>query len=495
MIDQPTLPSRTVRRGTSVLMVVLALAAGACTDTGGDVGDTAPPSTALVVRTDLADETTFDGTLGRPEAEPVAAGSPGVVTATPTPGTVLTSGDILFVVDDRPVVVLEGAVPAFRDLGYGSTRLDLPAGRAGTVTWLPPEGAVVAEGDVIVRIDEVPVVALTGELPMYRRLASGVDDGTDVRQLEEALVRLGYDPDGEVTVDETFSAATAAMVRRWQDDLGVADTGRVEVTDVVFSALPAQVVSLVADVGTPVQPASPLMVVTGGNPLRGPDVAQLEAALAALGHLDRADDTLDVDTIEAIGAFQVAAGLPLDGILAVGEVVFREGPVRTADVLAPVGSSVTPQTQVLLAASLETVVRVDLPASDQGALGAGDAVIVELPDRSETPGTVTSVATVASAGQPGQAATFAVEIALDDPAAAGDLDEAPVKVRAVTDTRSGVLAVPVTALLALAEGGYALEVVDPDGTTRLVAVEPGFFAGGLVEVEGGIGEGDRVIVP
>ena len=64
----------------------------------------------------------------------------------------------------------------------------------------------------------------------------------------------------------------------------------------------------------------------------------------------------------------------------------------------------------------------------------------------------------------------------------------------VTDSATGVTAVPVSALLALAEGGYAVELDGPSGT-RLVAVEPGFFADGMVEVEGAIEPGDRVVVP
>ena len=71
---------------------------------------------------------------------------------------------------------------------------------------------------------------------------------------------------------------------------------------------------------------------------------------------------------------------------------------------------------------------------------------------------------------------------LDDPSLAGDLDEAPVEVLVVSDSVEGVMAVPVTALLALSEGGYAVEVGLADGSTALVAVEPGFFADGLVEV-------------
>jgi hypothetical protein len=59
-----------------------------------------------------------------------------------------------------------------------------------------------------------------------------------------------------------------------------------------------------------------------------------------------------------------------------------------------------------------------------------------------------------------------------------------------------VLAVPVTALVALSEGGYAVEVQGADGTTRLIAVETGLFADGTVEVTGsGLEAGMLVIVP
>ena len=58
------------------------------------------------------------------------------------------------------------------------------------------------------------------------------------------------------------------------------------------------------------------------------------------------------------------------------------------------------------------------------------------------------------------------------------------------------LTVPVTALLALVEGGYAIEVVQPDGTTTLVAVETGMFSDGFVEITGdGLFDGLSVVVP
>jgi len=79
---------------------------------------------------------------------------------------------------------------------------------------------------------------------------------------------------------------------------------------------------------------------------------------------------------------------------------------------------------------------------------------------------------------------------------AAGLDQAPVDVEVTTDSRTGVMAVPVTALLALAEGGYAVEVDDGGGQTHLVAVDPGLYADNLVEITAsGLQPGDMVVVP
>ena len=86
-------------------------------------------------------------------------------------------------------------------------------------------------------------------------------------------------------------------------------------------------------------------------------------------------------------------------------------------------------------------------------------------------------------------------VKLDKPAGAGSWDQAPVEVSFESSRRTGVLTVPVTALLALAEGGYGVEVVE-GSRTRIVAVKTGMFANGRVEISGaGLKEGLRVAVP
>jgi multidrug efflux pump subunit AcrA (membrane-fusion protein) len=88
-----------------------------------------------------------------------------------------------------------------------------------------------------------------------------------------------------------------------------------------------------------------------------------------------------------------------------------------------------------------------------------------------------------------------VTIAIADQAALDGLEVASVDVDFVSERRNDVLSVPIAALLARPEGGFAVELVD-DGGTRLVPVDTGLFAAGRVEISGdGISQGERVSVP
>lgn len=480
------------------LVALVAIAVAAIVFALGN-GDSPKPvaeaiNTAEVTRTDLADETIYDATLGRPVAGELTAGRAGTVTWLPEPGTLVTSGEALFAIDDVPILLVNGAIPAYRDFGLGDTNVTVPAGRTGVLTWLPAAGSVIESGDVIARVDEIPTVALEGDLPMYRTLRDGVE-GTDVQQLEQALVVLGFDPDETVTIDDEFTSATESMVERWQEDLGVEETGRISMGDIIFAPLPAQVVSQQSGVGANVSSGTTILTTSGGELLSGPDVRQLEQALVDLGYSPGIiDGVYDIDTTTAVSVWTNDEGHGKDGRLPVGSVVFNDGDLRIGEVFADVGAAVGSTSPVISAADVETIVRLDLPAEDQGLLSVGSTVVIVMPDRSETAGTVTFVSSVATGGGPGNPATFAVEIALNDPSIAKGLDEAPVDIRAVSEAVEDVLAVPVSALLALAEGGYAVELVDGSGTS-LVSVDPGFFAGGWVEITGNVQVGDVVVVP
>jgi multidrug efflux pump subunit AcrA (membrane-fusion protein) len=286
------------------------------------------------------------------------------------------------------------------------------------------------------------------------------------------------------------------MVERWEEDLGVEVDGVVRLGDVIFIPEQADVLAVSIDVGQAVSPGQPLATITAGDPLSGDDVLQLEEALVALGHSGPTiDGAWDDGTKNAVLAWQADTGLETDGVIDLGEIVFLPATVRVNEVISSVGVSVSPGAPVLGISSADQFVTFDLPASDQGLLAVGQEVNIEMPDGADTPGTVVSVASVATAGQ-GNAASFEVKIVLDDPAVAVGLDEAPVDVEVISDSVSNVMAVPVSALVALAEGGYAVELDAGNGTTQLVSVEPGFYADGLVEVtSNGLSVGDMVVVP
>ena len=108
------------------------------------------------------------------------------------------------------------------------------------VTQLAAEGTIVEAGHVLWRLGNEPTVVLYGSEPSYRALEEG-DEGADVRQLEEALVALGHDPDGTVTVDETYTAATEAMVERWQESVGADVDGVVHHGSIVYVDGPSRV--------------------------------------------------------------------------------------------------------------------------------------------------------------------------------------------------------------------------------------------------------------
>jgi hypothetical protein len=202
-------------------------------------------------------------------------------------------------------------------------------------------------------------------------------------------------------------------------------------------------------------------------------------------------------------------GSPATRKLPLGSVVFEPGPVRVTSVTPTVGQAVMPG-PVLGITSTARQVKIALSAAQQASVKLGDTVTITLPDNETTPGRITyvsSVATLPSSGKPGgggggggeeeSSPTIEVDATPTDPAATGRLDEAPVNVSITTESVRGALAVPIDALLALAGGGYALELAE-GGVHRLVAVSLGLFddADGLVQVNGqGVSAGQRVVVP
>jgi peptidoglycan hydrolase-like protein with peptidoglycan-binding domain len=236
----------------------------------------------------------------------------------------------------------------------------------------------------------------------------------------------------------------------------------------------------------------------------GSDVAELNSNLDALGYgQGLTGDTFSAATAAAIRAFQSAHGLSVTGELLLGSVVFEPGPVRVTSVTPTVGATVMPG-PVLDITSTARQVKVALDAAQQASVKVGDQVTITLPDNQTTPGRISYVSSVAtspsSSGKGGEeegAPTIEVDVTPTDPAATGHLDQAPVNVLITTESVENTLAVPIDALLALAGGGYAVEVAE-GRVHRLEAVSLGLFddAEGRVQVSGqGLSAGQRVVVP
>ncbi|MQA98000.1 MAG: hypothetical protein GEV11_26565 [Streptosporangiales bacterium] len=144
-------------------------------------------------------------------------------------------------------------------LGYADS-FDLTAARSGTVTYVPTEGATVKRGQTLYGVDRTPVTLMYGKVPLYRTLSEGVTDGPDVRQLESNLRALGHG-DG-LTVDEEFTAATAAAVEAWQEDRGLTETGRVDAAQVVFRPAAVRVADAALQTGERAGPGAKALTLT-----------------------------------------------------------------------------------------------------------------------------------------------------------------------------------------------------------------------------------------
>ena len=240
----------------------------------------------------------------------------------------------------------------------------------------------------------------------------------------------------------------------------------------------------------------------------GEDVLQLETALAQLGYFEATPNAhFDWNTIAAIKKWQKALTLPQNGTLPLGTVLFAPEDLRIGALKARVGDSATMETELFTASSSRQVISANLKLSDQALGVVGNSVTVRLPgSATTTTGTITSVepprekATEEGSKDTSKEANkeriIPITVTPDEPSALEGLQEASVSLGLTSETRKGVLSVPLGALIALSADQFGLEVVDEKGEIRRVPVTVGLFAGDRVEVSGDeIAEGQRVVVP
>lgn len=297
---------------------------------------------------------------------------------------------------------LSGTAKATGSLEYADAH-DIGTMISGVLTSAPGPGATVAAGQALFSVDNVPVFLFHGAVPVWRPFEEGMDDGPDVKQLEENLAALGY---FDREPDEEFTWSTKEAILDWQKATDQDRTGRVDF----------------------------------------------------------------------------------------GRIIFDQGDVRVQSITAKLGTSVGGGATVLSVTQLQKQVTVKLPLSNQQLAKIGGPVQIALPDGTQTAGTVVSIGTPQQ--ETDNSVTIPVVVSLDDPAAAGELQQANVSVSFPSEVRENVLSVPVAALIAIDDTRFGVEVIDAKGAIRRIPVTTGLFAGGRVEISGdGLEAGQKVVVP
>ena len=321
-------------------------------------------------------------------------------------------------------------------------------------------------------------------------------DGGDAAEASDMVGATGTITRGTVVQTETYDGAIGYAEARPVINQRMGTLTRVPETGAVIRR--GQALYRVDD--------QPVVLLIGELPLyrtlsegvEGKDVRQLERNLKALGYADAitVDDEFTAGTGDAVGEFREDHGLTDGESIAAGDVVFQPSPVRVSGAAVDVGSSVQPGSSPVEVTSTDKQVTASLDSVDDTTEGA--TVTVELPDGTRTKGTVESIEESSSPSSDTGEPTVTAEISLADQKAAAAWETGDVDVDIEVARAKDVLIAPVTALVALAEGGYAVRVVDDsaDEGYRLVAVQPGLFTDERVEVSGdGLKAGMTVEVP
>jgi putative peptidoglycan binding protein len=402
-------------------------------------------------------------------------------------------------------------------LGYGATQ-ELYDRLGGTFTWLPAVGDVIGRGGTLWRIDDLPIVLMYGSVPAYRTLEQGMSDGPDVSELNRNLIDLGYDPYGAISDYASFSEATVAAVKRWQKANRLPETGEVELGRVVFVPGARRVTDVKVTLGQDPPGATTPTEPTTTTPAQTTPAQTTPAATVPAARTPAANGETPAKTHPGKAPRKrKGTGSPANGKrpekgkpakAAPAKATAKEEPAKEKS--AEGSPSAGAGEVVLTATSTEPLVQLTVKPEQQQLARVGESVSVQLPGGNQARGHIAQVGTVASepsssgdegkgspSSESGESATIPVTIALDH--AVAHLDQAPVSVELVKSIRREVLTVPATALIAISGGGYAVETLtsSPMGERDRrvsVPVTPGMFADGYVQVEGaGIREGMTVI--
>jgi peptidoglycan hydrolase-like protein with peptidoglycan-binding domain len=519
-------------------MLILAGVVAGCIPPGVQPATTSqPPATTQVVQTTLVETRSLTGELSYGALTPLrdaglgSGGFPrtGTLTWFAPAGSTVERGEALFKVDEQAVISFYGDVPMYRTLeegaqgtdvlqleqnlaelgytGYTYVNIDVLSNDQGTgmrvasVT-APANGRAVIHDDNT--ITYTPAPGFTG-MDSFRYTAIDSSDLSDssivtVVVLPVAPPALPNGPTAHPDVAATFQEERVTvqvldndqgddLLVTWVENPGhgqalinsentiayTPEPGFTGVDTFRYTVIGAGGLSASAQVAVVVSSAALPSSVSG--PLATPDVA--------ITLPDTPDSVFTTATTEAVKAWQAGSGLTVTGIINPGQVTFMPGPVRIAGHTARLGEAVG-GSPVLTYTGLDRIVTVPLRVTDLALADEGNEVAVTLPNGDPVAGMISQISAVVNNG------TVDVTVTIADQQSLGSLAAAPVDVKFISQERQNVLAVPISALLALAEGGYGVEIVEGEHT-YIIPVKTGMFAGGRVEVSGeGLAEGVTV---
>ncbi|MGI6879658.1 hypothetical protein [Microbacterium sp. gxy059] len=418
------------------------------------------------------------------------------------------------------------------DVGYDDAvevQLDTSSfeGAAIVTGQVPEEGAELDALSVALEVTGRPVIVLPGDLPAYRNLRVGVA-GPDVVQLKKALAAVGIDagdPESDV-----FDAATANGVGALYTEVGYPAPEPEEGADDAVRAAEEEVRTaeqMVADARTALDQAqrgpSAVEVREADNQIASIWRQIKEAERAGEGSADLRDQLAvaqlqrqELDAPRDAGAEQSALDSAVRGVetanedlaaareaalpyLPASEVLFLEElPRRVDSIGVKRGSSLEAAAMTVSGATVQ--LSGTASESDVALLEVGAEATFDLPDGGTHTATIADISKSDDEGR----TTVHFEPAPLEPEQMRELQGTNVRISIPVGATDGeVLSVPYAALTAGPGGESRVEVVDgdprdgEDADTRLVVVETGLAADGYVEVtpaDGELSEGDLVVV-
>ncbi|MFJ4091240.1 peptidoglycan-binding protein [Kitasatospora sp. NPDC089913] len=357
-------------------------------------------------------------------------------------------------------------------------------------------GDAVSAGQVLLEVSGRPVFVLTGELPVYRDLKPG-SEGKDVEQLQRSLARQGL----KTGADEAgrYGPGTRRAVEELYRRLGYDAPQSPDVSPEQLRTARERVTSAERAAGG-VPPAGPGPE-PGAGPRSGPDSAGRAVAYAK-ADLERARE--ERAELESRAGAMVPAGevvLVRDDMARVDTVNAVVGkPVKERAVTLSSGALLV---VARLAPHQKDLVRSGMPVRILSELTGAQAdasvtAVADTPDTADTPdpagGPAAGPGGSSAAGGRAYATTVTPTVPLD-PALAGQ------DVRLTVEAASSdgdVLVVPLAAVSAGADGRTLVTVLAADGSRRPVEVRPGATGGGFIQVAPadpvGLRPGERVVV-